>query len=83
MRYAGFIGQQTGRFAMFFRILSLLIAVGVIALIVTPDAPDSLRWMAWVYLLVMCGIGMIAMNGPRIHQWLEEKEAALKSRFKR
>ncbi|MDD1795477.1 hypothetical protein LRP50_20305 [Enterovibrio sp. ZSDZ42] len=68
---------------MFFRVLSLLVAVGVIALIVTPDAPESLRWMVWVYLFVMCGVGMLAMNAPRIHQWWLTKEAELKSRFKR
>ncbi|MEZ8143784.1 hypothetical protein [Enterovibrio sp. FF113] len=68
---------------MFFRITSLLVAAGVIALIVLPDAPDSFRWMAWVYLMVMCGIGMVAMNAPRLLRWLDEKKAELKSRLKR
>ncbi|MDE1237838.1 hypothetical protein L9W73_15220 [Vibrio aestuarianus] len=58
---------------MIFHAVSTAVAFLVVGIIISPNTPRWLDWVAYSYLLVMLLVGVLAINAERISKYLEKK----------
>ncbi|UPQ87071.1 hypothetical protein [Vibrio sinaloensis] len=58
---------------MIVQVLSTSIAFIVVGIIVSPQTPLWLNWIAYGYLFLMISVGLFLINAERIARYLEKK----------
>ncbi|BCN27240.1 hypothetical protein VYA_44320 (plasmid) [Vibrio alfacsensis] len=58
---------------VFLEIIFSLMSFGSIAAIIAPNAPKPLYWLAWFYIILMLGVGVLTIYSERIIAWCDKK----------
>lgn len=58
---------------MIVQVLSTPIAFIIVGIIVSPQTPLWLNWIAYGYLFLMISVGLFLINAERIASYLEKK----------